>query len=106
MEFIIDVFKKLLKITALYLVIGFIAVILISTVGGAGHSLLIGKSLGDMALPEYIMLMAYVEILWLPLLVGIIVSNLTYFTIPLHKVIFGVLVAVFFICMIAIASKE
>ena len=106
MEFIIDVFKKLLKITALYLVIGFIAVILISTVGGAGHSLLIGKSLGDMARPEYIMLMAYVEILWLPLLVGVIVSNLTYFTIPLYKVIFGVLVAVFFVWMIAIASKE
>ena len=106
MEFIIDVFKKLLKITALYLVIGFIAVILISTIGGAGQSLLIGKTLGDMSVSEYIMLMAYVEILWLPLLVGIIVSNLTYFTIPLYKVIFGVLVAVFFVWMIAIASKE
>ena len=106
MEFIIDVFRKLLKITALYFVIGFIAVILISTVGGAGHSLLIGKSLGDMSLSEYIMLMAYVEILWLPLLVGIIVSKLIYFAIPMYKMIFAILIAVFFICMIAIASKE
>ena len=106
MEFVVDVFKKLLKITALYLVIGFIAVILISTVGGAGQSLLIGKTMGDMSLSEYIMLMAYAEILWLPLWVGIIVSNLAYFTIPFYKVIFGVLIAVFFVWMIAIASKE
>lgn len=105
MGFIIDIFKKLLKITALYLVIGFVATVAI-TLAGAGESLLIHKTMGDMALAEYIMLMAYVEILWLPLLVGIILSNMPYFTIPMYKVIFAVLMAVFFVWIIAIASKE
>ena len=105
MSFILDLLKKLLKILVLYIVIGFVAVILISS-HGAFESLMINNVLGDMSTGEYIMLRGYVEILWFPLAMAVILSKSVYFPNPMIKILLGVISVVFFVGMIRIALKE
>ena len=105
MEFIIDLFKKLLKIFALYILIGFVAVLLISVSGGV-ENLLLKETLGNMSTSDYILLMGYAEILWLPLIAGMVFSKVTYINIPGCRIIFVSLMVAFLVGTIAIASKE
>ena len=105
MEFLFDLFKKLMKVLILYVVIGFVAVILIST-HGVFESLIINNTLGEMAISDYIMLRGYVEILWLPLAIAVILSKSVYFPNPVIKILLGVIAVIFFVGMISIASKE
>ena len=105
MDFIVDLFKKLLKICALYLIIGFVAVAMISLFGGV-ENLLLKETMGNMGLSGYMLLMAYAEILWLPLVAGMVFSKTVYITIPGYRIIFGALMTAFLVGTIAIASKE
>lgn len=105
MNFIFDLFKKILKITILYIIIGFVAVLIISF-SGAFNGLIIKDGLGEMALSEYVMLIGYGELLWLPLVVGILFSKVEYFPNPIIKVLLAAATVLFFVSMIAIASKE
>ena len=105
MDFVVDLIKKLLKILVLYIVIGFVAIILISS-HEVFESLIINNALGDMAITEYIMLRGYVEILWLPLAVAVILSKSVYFPNPIIKILLGIISLVFFVGMISIATKE
>ena len=105
MNFIFDLFKKILKITILYIIIGFVAVLIISF-SGAFNGLIIKDGLGEMALSEYVMLMGYAELLWLPLVVGILFSKVAYFPNPAIKVLLAVVTVLFYVSVIAIASKE
>ena len=105
MEFIFDLLKKLIKIFILYIVIGFVAMIIISFCG-VFESLMINKVVGEMALSEYIILFGYAEVLWLPLVIGILFSKVVYFPNPMIKIILAIIAVAFLIGTIAIASKE
>lgn len=105
MELIFDLFKKLFKIFILYIVIGFVAVLIISMSGGV-ENLLLNKTMGNMGISGYMALMAYAEILWLPLVAGMTFSKINYITIPGYRIIFVALLIAFLVGTIAIASKE
>ena len=105
MKMILDLLKTLCKIFILYIVIGFVAVIIIYF-AGVFESLILKDTLGNMQLADYVVLRGYAEILWLPLVIGILVSKATYFPNPVVKIRLGIIVAVFMVSVIAISSKE
>lgn len=105
MKFILEIIKRIAKILALYLLFGFAVAIAVS-LSGAAENLLIWQTMGSMTLADYAILFAYVEILWLPLLAGMIFFPNNYLAFPLSSWVVPVIVISFFVLMIRTAIKE
>ena len=99
MKFILEIIKRIAKILALYLLFGFAVAIAVS-LSGAAENLLIWQAMGSMTLVDYVILFVYVEILWLPLLAGMIFSPNNYLVFPLSSWIVPIIVVSFFVLMI------
>lgn len=105
MKFIHEIFKRILKIIAVYLIYGFVISLIVSF-SGAAKNLLLFQTMGAMTLADYMILLAYMELLWLPLLVGMILSPNSYLAFPFSSWVVPVIVISFFFIMVYTAIKE
>lgn len=97
--------KKALKVVGLYLLFGAIIAITISVFGGY-EDLLINKTMGNMSILGYMILMLTIIAFWLPSLVFILFSKNIYLTFAYTKPILVAVIAVFILLSVYIVKHS
>lgn len=93
------VMKKIFEVVILYLVFGIRVSFIVSFIGGGAVNLLVKGTMGAVSTGEYLALMGYVALLWLPILVFIIFSDLSYLNTPYMKIIPIFIIILFFVLL-------
>jgi len=96
---------NILKIVFTYFVFGFVIVLVISF-SGRRESLLITQTMGPMAFADYVMLCGYVELFWLPFMIGVIVSQNNYFAFNGYKLLFTAVLVLFGVVIYRLIKRE
>ncbi len=97
--------KKLLKIILLYVLFGILISCIVSVCGGY-QNLLIEQTMGNMNLFEYICILAYIVLLWCPMMLFMMFSNINFLNSLYLKISAILIIIVFFILCIRILSKK
>lgn len=99
------VVKKLLKISALYLLFGLIIAVVFTVCGGY-REYVINRTLGAMTTFEYIWVVGMVSLGWLPTAIFELQSSVKVFRFPYATPIIAAVVILFFIFCLRIILKK